>query len=84
MDDTHTTEPAARRWRPTSRLGLAAGDRQALYARTMANLESVCRSEKAPELAEFCSEQAEVALRLPECDDACRTLVHRFHHEPAR
>jgi hypothetical protein len=63
---------------------LPAEERQALYTRTIANLQTVCLSDRAPELVEFCSEQAEIAAALPECDEACRILVHRFYRKPAR
>jgi hypothetical protein len=61
---------------------LPSGERQALLARTLDNLKSVCR---APEdaMREFCEKQAQLALEIPECDGVCQGLV-REHLARAR
>ncbi len=49
--------------------------RKAVYARTLENVRSVC---KTPDLAleEYCREQAALLLEFPECDDPCRELAY--------
>jgi hypothetical protein len=55
---------------------LSAAERQRVYADTLEELRSVCTTE--PRLREHCRGEAELILRFSECDDACRTLAHRF------
>ncbi len=50
--------------------GLPADQRAALTERTVANLREVCQGPERPR--DFCREQAELVLRLPECSGACR------------
>lgn len=55
---------------------LSDAERVGLYQRTVENLRTVCSPPgRHPELAGFCEDQARLALRFPECDDACRTLA---------
>lgn len=49
-------------------------ERRALYERTRASLETTCRAPDEA-LVPFCREQAELALRFPECDASCRALA---------
>jgi hypothetical protein len=55
---------------------LPAGERAALYARTIENLE-LCARQDDPDLRSFCDAQAAVVRALPECDDDCRALARR-------
>lgn len=45
----------------------------ALYDRTVESLGGVCRSHPT-NLEDFCRDQAELVVRFPECDAACRAL----------
>ncbi|HEX7508336.1 MAG TPA: hypothetical protein VF550_16290 [Polyangia bacterium] len=51
-------------------------ERQALYARTLQNLRSVC-SPPSDALHDFCRDQARLALEFSECDRACQQLADR-------
>jgi hypothetical protein len=53
---------------------MPSSERQALLSRTLENLRSVCQ---APEdgMREFCETQAQLALKIPECDGRCQALV---------
>lgn len=64
--------------------GLPEGERRALYARTLRDLETVC--DHPPEaLLRHCARQAQFLSEFPECDAACRGLVQRlFPPQPAR
>jgi heme exporter protein D len=57
-------------------LDLPAAERQALLARTVQNLKSIC-SPADDAMRNFCSGQARFALELPECDKACQELADR-------
>jgi len=50
---------------------LPAGQRAALVQRSLQNLRELCRASDRPR--EFCREQANLLLSLPECDETCRT-----------
>jgi hypothetical protein len=50
-------------------------ERHALLTRTLESLGSVCEPGRFPELAAYCSDQAELALRFSECDHACQVLA---------
>ncbi len=55
---------------PRSLRDLPSRERAALVDRTLANLRDVCRGGDRPR--EFCREQANLLLGLPECGEACR------------
>jgi len=63
---------------------LPPGQRVALYQRTLENLQTVCAGPDAGKVEAFCREQAELALRLPECDAACGRLARGHLAQPAR
>jgi hypothetical protein len=50
--------------------GLPADQRAQLAERTLANLRDVCHGAERPR--DFCREQANLVLQLPECDQVCR------------
>jgi len=50
---------------------LPATERNALYQRTLANVQTVCASGDLA-LDEYCRDQARFLLEFPECDAACR------------
>ena len=50
--------------------GLPANQRAQLVERTLANLREVCHGAERPR--DFCREQANLVLQLPECDQVCR------------
>lgn len=58
--------------------------RRGLYLRTLENLRTVCPAPSDPVRTEFCREQADLLLRLPECDGECRELARRHTNGPAR
>jgi hypothetical protein len=53
---------------------LSAEARHGLYARTLDELETICRDPAAASgtLREHCVAQAHFVLQLPECTDACQ------------
>ncbi len=55
---------------------MPARERQALFARTVQNLRSVC-SEPEDAMRGFCREQAQLALEFRECDTSCQALAAR-------
>ena len=55
---------------------MPAPGRQALLARTVQNLKSVC-SPPNDAMRDFCREQAQLALEFQECDRACQQLADR-------
>jgi hypothetical protein len=63
---------------------LPASARAGLYARTLQNLESVCRGDPKDRLADFCHDQARLALAFPECGGACVDLARTSLHQPTR
>lgn len=56
---------------------LTAAARQSLYARTLDELTTICRSAAAAggELHDHCVAQAQFVLQLPECTDACQSAA---------
>ncbi len=71
---------AATGWRE-HRLNAAVGAlplavQQQSYARTYAELSTVCRDR--PALAEHCREEAELIVRFPQCNDDCWRLARPF------
>jgi len=55
---------------------MPAPERQALLARTVQNLKSIC-SPAEDAMRDFCREQAQLALEFQECDKACQELADR-------
>jgi hypothetical protein len=55
---------------------MPAPERQALFARTVQNLSSIC-SPPEDAMRDFCREQAHLALEFQECDKACQELADR-------
>jgi len=55
---------------------MPAPERQALFARTVQNLKSIC-SPAGDAMRDFCREQAQLALEFQECDRACQELAGR-------
>jgi hypothetical protein len=55
---------------------MPAPERQALLARTVQNLNSIC-SPAEDAMRDFCREQAQLALEFQECDKACQELADR-------
>ena len=55
---------------------MPAPERQALLARTVQNLKSIC-SPPDEAMRDFCREQAQLALEFQECDRACQELADR-------
>jgi hypothetical protein len=51
-------------------------ERQALFARTVQNLKSVCAAP-SDAMRDFCGEQARLVLEFSECDHACQVLADR-------
>jgi hypothetical protein len=64
--------------------GLPPPTRLELYERTMANLTSICAGTDSRRLEDFCREQAELALRFPECDATCERQVRAILLQPTR
>jgi hypothetical protein len=64
--------------------GMSADARAALYARTLENLDSICRDPRSTPLPEFCHGQARLALAFPECDGACVDLARASLRQPTR
>jgi hypothetical protein len=62
---------------------LPAPERAALYQRTLSNLETVCGAKRIAS-ADYCREEGELLLKLPECNDACRALARTHLTQPAR
>jgi hypothetical protein len=58
-------------------------DRRALYDRTHADLE-LCATAAGSMLGDHCSHQAELILRLSECEAACRELAGAWQKAPTR
>jgi hypothetical protein len=56
---------------PTELRRLPSQERAALAERTLANLRDICRGNDRPR--DFCRDQANLLLDLPECGQACRT-----------
>jgi hypothetical protein len=57
-------------------LGLPEAERQALYARTLQNLATVC-STSSEGLRDYCVREARLVLEFPECDRNCEALASR-------
>jgi hypothetical protein len=55
---------------------MPAPERQALFARTVQNLTSIC-APPDDAMHDFCREQAQLALEFQECDRACQQLADR-------
>jgi hypothetical protein len=55
---------------------MPAPQRQALLARTVQNLRSIC-SPPEDAMRDFCRDQAQLALEFQECDRPCQELVAR-------
>lgn len=68
---------------PDSVRSLSRREQAALYARTLENLRMLCRTP-ASDVASYCTEEANVAQRLPQCDASCRELIAPFAVKPTR
>jgi hypothetical protein len=55
---------------------MPTSERQALLARTVQNLKSVC-APPSDAMRDFCREQAQLALEFQECDQVCQDLADR-------
>ena len=58
---------------PSVARGLPPGERAHVVQRAVANLRDACRAPGRPR--DFCLEQANLVLGLPECDAACQALA---------
>jgi hypothetical protein len=58
-------------------VALPAGLRESLYAGTLHEVDTVCRTPSAQtgELRDHCAVQARFLLRLPECTESCQRVV---------
>jgi hypothetical protein len=65
-------------------LDMPASERAALLDRTIENLKTVCAGPGGLRLSDFCREQAELILKLPECDAACVALAKQHLAQPSR
>lgn len=54
---------------------LPAAERQALVERTLQTLRGICAEPEERRPLELCREQAELVLRLPECDAGCQAAA---------
>lgn len=74
-------------WSETSQrreiLRLPAQERQAVYARTLEELETLCE-DSGNTLRTHCRAQALFIVQFPECDDACRGVASKHLAQPAR
>ena len=61
---------------------LPVEQRVGLYQRTMENLKTICDPAPGRSMRAFCREQAEFALRFPECDEPCRVIARRHMSLP--
>jgi hypothetical protein len=59
-------------------------ERQGLYERTLENLRTVCQAAHGEEQRSFCRDQADLVMRLPECDAACLGLAQQHLAPPTR
>jgi hypothetical protein len=57
---------------------MSQNERIEFYQRTLQNLTAVCADHDDERLADFCREQAELAVRFPECDSSCADLARTF------
>lgn len=64
-------------------VGLPDAERKAFYERTRQTLETTC-SAGSEGLASYCAEQAELIVKFPECDEACRKLAEAYGPRPTR
>jgi hypothetical protein len=55
---------------------MPAAEHQALLARTVQNLKSIC-SPAEESMRDFCREQAQLALEFQDCDQTCQELADR-------
>lgn len=65
-------------------LEMPAAERQGLYERTLENLRELCAAPADGDRRSFCHAQAELVLRLPECDAACVQLARQNVAPPTR
>lgn len=63
---------------------LSEPERKALYERSLRNLNDVCSSKSRGGIDAFCREQAELIVKLPDCDDECRKLASPHLKRPSR
>lgn len=59
-------------------------DRQNLYSRAVSTLRENCADQQRSETRPLCIEQANLVIRLPECDAACRGLALAVHGQPTK
>lgn len=50
----------------------------------LTTLRTICETSAAGAVSAHCREQAEFALRMPECDARCRATAQRFLPQPTR
>ena len=55
---------------------MPAAERQALYARTVQNLNAIC-SPPEDAMRDFCHHQANLVLEFSECDRSCQALANQ-------
>jgi hypothetical protein len=58
--------------------------RRAFYARTLANLQTVCARGAAERIEDFCEREATRILLFPECDQDCQRIAEEQAPRPAR
>lgn len=63
---------------PADLAALPPAVREGLRDRTTANLRAICAVDRGPAIERFCRAQAEVLLRLPECDAACAAEAEKL------
>ena len=63
---------------------LPSQERRAFYERTLETLRTACSHPPGPELKEYCREQADLAVRFPECDEACREIARQFQPQATK
>jgi len=59
-------------------------ERQVLYKRTLATLESLCVNAQGSEITEYCREQAQFIAAFPECDATCEGVCRRLAPRPTK
>jgi len=65
-------------------LALPSQQRHALYVHTLETLETICTHAQGPDLTEYCREQTQFIVRLPECAANCQEICRRLAPKPTK